>query len=89
MNQRELVSILAARHGFEESDVQKLLVGLIHELTTQMVNGNSVVLHGFGTFTVRQLPGRRFRDKTGEWMWEPSKPEPCFRKGDTLAARFG
>lgn len=77
-------------HG-ELSSVQiEMILSVAFETVAQrMLEGGSVYIHGFGTFSPKKIAGRHARDRAGcPPMWVPSHKVPSFRPSLSLSTRF-
>jgi len=88
MNRREFVETLVRNTGLAQEQIDQVLSTAFELIAQQMVDGNSVQLHGFGTFGIRHIPGKRARDTSGQVIWVPARRVPHFRAGQPLNARF-
>jgi len=79
----DLVERIAAQKGLSRGQVEEVTEALFEHIALQMLAGASVSIHGFGTFSTRPVKSRR-NDAT----WAPQRPQPTFRPGQTLCAKF-
>ncbi|MDH5784743.1 MAG: HU family DNA-binding protein [Chromatiales bacterium] len=59
MTTAELVKALAERMGVTQKQARTLLDGYVAAITHQLAAKNSVILRGFGTFSVKEVPEKR------------------------------
>jgi len=63
----ELVSRISSRTGAKATTVKKVLESILNNIAGELKSGGSVVLKGFGTFTVTEYAARDGRNpRTGE-----------------------
>lgn len=85
MTKNELVEKLAEKTGFTKVDAQKSMDSLVEVITEALVNGDKVVLSGFGAFEVRDRAARTARNpQTGEEIKINASKTPAFKAGKTL-----
>ena len=66
MNKKELVEAVASGSGLSMVDASRAVGAVIGAITESMHAGESVVIPGFGSFTVREPAARRGRNpRTG------------------------
>ena len=69
LTKAELVDSLYEKVGLNKSEAKTIVEDLFEEIRTQLEKGESVKIHGFGNFQVRDKPQRPGRNpKTGEDM---------------------
>lgn len=61
VNRSEILANVAERTGFALSDVKSVYDALLDEVIDKSVEGNTVVLNGFGTFYVQSHKGHPIR----------------------------
>ena len=67
LTKAELVDLLFETIGLNKREAKNLVEEFFEEIRTQLEKGESVKLHGFGNFQVREKPQRPGRNpKTGE-----------------------
>lgn len=85
MNKAELVEKVAAETGLSKAASKGALEALVDSIQSTLKKGKSVVLTGFGTFTVIKRKGRSgINPATGKKMNIPAKRVPKFRPGKEL-----
>lgn len=85
MNKTELVDIVAQAADLSKVATGKALDALLAAIGKALKEGDSVVLTGFGTFSVRERPARAGHNpKTGQPMELKASKTPVFKAGKTL-----
>ncbi|MCK4499344.1 HU family DNA-binding protein [Candidatus Babeliales bacterium] len=85
MNKAELIEKMASDTGLSKAACKSALESFISTVETGLKKGMSVVLTGFGTFTVMRRKGRTgVNPATGAKMVIPAKRVPKFRPGKQL-----
>ncbi len=59
MTTAELVRALAKRMGVSQKQARTLLDGYVAAISRQLAQKNAVILRGFGSFSVKQIPEKR------------------------------
>ena len=54
MNNKEFIVGLSQRMGQSVNETAKLVDSFLEELTEQLMEGNSISIHGFGVFEVKK-----------------------------------
>jgi len=88
MNKTILIETISQRTGLTAEEVEQAVMTAFDIITERMISGQSVSVHGFGTFSVKVVPAKRSRDSEGELVWKPARKVPNFRPGETLSSRF-
>lgn len=89
MNNKEFMIELSSRMGGELKDTQNLMLGLIKELVSQMQDGNSISIQGFGTFEVKKKMERIVvNPTTKQRMLIPPKLVVGFRPSNILKEKI-
>ena len=88
MNKTLLIETISQRTGLATEEVEQAIMTAFDIITERMISGESVSVHGFGTFSVKQVPAKRSTDDEGQLVWKPSRKVPNFRPGETLSSRF-
>lgn len=70
-------------------DLAQLTINAIFDTMTEALSrGEGIEIRGFGSFSVRQYPGREGRNpKTGEKVTVPPRKKPFFKVGKELKNR--
>lgn len=85
MNKAELVDAIAQKAGLTKAQAARALDAFIETVEEALQKGDSVILVGFGTFTVKERKERQGRNpRTGEPMTIPAAKVPTFRPGKKL-----
>ena len=85
MNKAELIEKMASDTQLSKAAVKSMLESFIDSVQGALKKNNSVVLTGFGTFTVIKRKGRTgVNPASGERMTIPAKRVPKFRAGKQL-----
>lgn len=85
MNKTELVKSVAEGSGLSQADAAKAVGAVIETITASMRAGESVVIPGFGSFTVRDRAARSGRNpRTGETMMLAARKRVHFTPGKGL-----
>ena len=80
MNRRELVLALSERLEIERKEADRLLAGVVDEITAQVAKGETVSLPGFAKFARIDRPARMGRNPaTGETIKIAAKKVLKFR----------
>ena len=88
MNKGDLIQSISERTGMSAEEIDRAVMTAFDVIAQQMAGGDSVSIHGFGTFSCRAVPAKRSRDAAGELMWKPARRVPHFRPGASLTSRF-
>ena len=74
-----------AEQGYTKKDANIILDDVFRVITEALIEGESVMIHGFGTFDVREHKERQMIDyQTQEWITNPAYKFPKFTAGQTL-----
>lgn len=87
MTKNELIDVLSRRTGIDPFMVRTIVDTFADEVSKQMLDGNSVHMRGFGTFTVKhcaQKIGRNINKK--QVILIPAHDQPTFKPADALKA---
>lgn len=86
MNRAELMDTIAKEADISKALAGRLLDGVIDTVTQTLKKGNSVVLTGFGTFSVARRKARTGRNpRTGREIKIPARKVTKFKAGAKLA----
>ena len=89
MNKSELIDKVAASADIPKAVAGRALDAVIESITGALQEGDSVVLVGFGTFSVKDRKARTGRNpKTGEELSIPASKVPSFKAGKNLKERL-
>ena len=85
MNNQELIENIAESADITKAAAGRALDSMIDSVTGALKEGDSVVLVGFGTFTVRDRAARTGRNpQTGEEIQIAAAKVPAFKAGKAL-----
>jgi DNA-binding protein HU-beta len=85
MNKTELVEAVAQTADLPKAAAGKAVDAMTTAIGKALKEGDSVVITGFGTFSVRERPARTGHNpKTGEPMEINASKAPVFKAGKTL-----
>lgn len=85
MNKTELIDAVAQATELSKVASSKAVDAVLAAIGKSLRNGESVVLTGFGTFSVRERPARSGHNpKTGQPMEIDASKTPIFKAGKTL-----
>ena len=87
MNKTELVEKIAVGAELSKADAKKALEAAVEAIQTALVEGDTVQLIGFGTFSVNERPAREGMNlRTGEKIQIAAKKVAKFKAGAELTA---
>ncbi|MFZ1641563.1 MAG: HU family DNA-binding protein [Candidatus Contendobacter sp.] len=85
MNKTELVDAVAQATDLSKVAAGKAVTAVLDAIQHALNKGDSVVLTGFGTFSIRERPARTGHNpKTGRPMELKASKTPVFKAGKTL-----
>jgi len=85
LNKQELIENIAASADINKTSAGRALDAMIDSVTDALKEGDSVVLVGFGTFTVRDRAARTGRNpQTGDEIQISAAKVPAFKAGKAL-----
>ncbi len=85
MNKQELIENIAASADITKAAAGRALDSMIASRVYSLKHGDSVVLVGFGTFSVRDRAARTGRNpQTGEEIQIKAAKVPAFKAGKAL-----
>ena len=85
MNKQELIENIAESADITKAAAGRALDSMINSVTDALKKGESVVLVGFGTFTVRSRAARTGRNpQTGQEIQISAAKVPAFKAGKAL-----
>jgi DNA-binding protein HU-beta len=85
MNKTELVETVARATDLSKVAAGKALDAMLATIGKALKEGDSVVLTGFGTFSMRERPARTGHNpKTGQPMELKASKTPVFKAGKIL-----
>jgi len=84
MNNKEFISLLSARSGYDQKDTQKLVNNIITAMSDAFVTDNSVIVPNFGVFETKKKMERVIvNPSTGQRMLVPPKLVLNFKPNQT------
>jgi DNA-binding protein HU-beta len=85
MNKSELVSNIADQADLPKAAAAKALDAAVSAIQDALIQGDTVAIPGFGTFSVRDRAARTGRNpRTGEEIQIKASKVPAFKPGKTL-----
>ena len=85
MNKNDLVATVASNSGLSKADAAKAVDAVFSSVTGALRQGDSVMLVGFGTFSVVDRKASIGRNpRTGERIQIPAARRPKFKAGKNL-----
>ena len=85
MNKSELIDAIAAKADLPKAAAGRALDATLEAITGTLKGGDSVVLVGFGTFTVKDRAARTGRNpQTGAEIQIAAAKVPSFKAGKAL-----
>jgi len=87
MNTTELIDSLATRLQVSRAEAKRILNAHLDSVARHLALGDSVVLRGFGTFSVKRTRSHRgYLPNTKTKAYFPGHQRPHFRPSNTLKA---
>ena len=88
MTKRDLAGRIAQKTGITQSLIQKVIDGLLNEITETLARGEGIELRNFGVFKIKNRKERTGRNpRTGETVAIPPKRVVYFKVGKILKER--
>ncbi|MDQ7091141.1 MAG: HU family DNA-binding protein [Methylococcales bacterium] len=85
MNKSQLIDAIAAAAELPKAQAGRALDGFLTTVTSELSEGNSVALVGFGTFSIKERAARKGRNpQTGEEITISAARIPAFKAGKGL-----
>lgn len=85
MNKTEFIAAVAEKAGVTKTDAQSTVNTVLEVITESLVNGERIVLTGFGAFEVRNAKERwGVNPRTKEKVLIPATKRPAFSAGAEL-----
>lgn len=85
MNKAELIDAIRENTNEQKATISRVLDGTIEAIQNALVEGENVVLIGFGTFEVRKRSARQGRNpRTGEPIQIAASTSAGFKPGKAL-----
>ena len=90
MNKTDFVAMLAEKAELSKKDSQKVFDAVLEGITEVLAKGESLIVPGFGTFTVKERPARTGRNpQTGQEIQIAAKKVASFKPGKGLSDAVG
>jgi integration host factor subunit beta len=88
VNRSRLVERVSKECGLSEAQAETIVDIIYDSIAETLREGGRVEIRGFGSFVVREYPGRQGRNpKTGERIEVPPKKLPFFKVGKEMRER--
>ena len=85
LNKKYFVDEIARETGFVRNDVRRVLDEFLYMVGESMVDGNTIELRGFGTFSCKPRKARPARNpRTGETVMLEERMVPIFKFSDDI-----
>lgn len=85
MNKADLITHVASEAGLTKAQAERAINSFTGAVTSSLSKGESVILIGFGTFSVSERAARTGRNpQTGAALKIPAKKLPKFSAGKAL-----
>lgn len=85
MTKAELIEKVAEKAELTKKATEEVVDALFSTVQESLIEGDKVVISGFGTFEVRERAGRTGRNpRTGEEILIPAQKAPAFKAGKVL-----
>lgn len=85
MNKTELITTMAEKAEISKKDAEKALTAFTNVVADTLVDGDKVIITGFGTFEVVERAARTGRNpQTGESIEIGASKSPKFKAGKAL-----
>ena len=89
MKSKEFIAELANRSNLSVKDTNQLVASLINEMSSQLMDDNTIAIHGFGTFEVKKKAERiTVNPVSKQRLLIPPKLVLSFRPSTTLKEKF-
>lgn len=87
MTKTGLAAAMAEKSGLSKKDAVNALTAFTDVVTSTLVNGEKIIITGFGSFEVTERAERQGRNpQTGETMLIQASKSPKFKAGKALKA---
>ena len=85
MNKAQLVDAVAKESSLTKADAANAVNAVIKSISDSLATGDSVMLIGFGTFSIRERAARTGRNpRDGKPIDIPASKIPAFKAGKAL-----
>ena len=84
MNNKDFISVLSERTGYDQKDTQKLVNNIITAMSDAFITDNSIIVPNFGVFETKKKMERIIvNPSTGQRMLVPPKLVLNFKPNQT------
>jgi DNA-binding protein HU-beta len=88
MNKTDLISKISEKSGLSKKNSEVALNAFVSSVEDALIDGEKVVLVGFGSFEVKERAERKGRNpQTREEIMIPASKAPVFKAGKGLKAK--
>ncbi len=85
MNRKELINKIAEKENITKKEAEKYVDVVFDTITDAFVDGESVLISGFGTFQFKdRQPRKGVSPKTGEYITIPASKTVSFKPSNKL-----
>ena len=85
MNKNELIKVLVEEKEMKKKDAKEVVDLIFSNIQTALEKGETVKLHGFGNFEVRERAARKGRNpRTGQELPIKASKAPAFKPSKVL-----
>ena len=89
MNKTQLIDAIAAKAGISKVDAKKALDAFTDTVGESLQSGDSVILVGFGTFSIAKRSARNGRNpQTGQTITIPARKAVRFKPSANLTSKI-
>lgn len=89
MTNRQLITSLAKTTGLSTIETSDLLANCVDQIISEVADGNSVAMSGFGTFELREKQARRmYNPTTKDYVEIPSRQVLGFRPSALIKTKI-
>ena len=89
MTKAEIVTEIAAKTGFEKQVVMQVVEGMMETIKASMINGDEVLLRGFGSFIIKHRAEKTARNiSKNTTMIIPAHNIPAFRPAKSFVEKL-
>lgn len=89
MTKAEIVTEIAAKTGVEKQVVMQVVEGMMETIKASMINGDEVLLRGFGSFIIKHRAEKTARNiSKNTTMIIPAHNIPAFRPAKSFVEKL-
>lgn len=89
MTKAEIVTEIAAKTGIEKQVVMQVVEGMMETIKASMINGDEVLLRGFGSFIIKHRAEKTARNiSKNTTMIIPAHNIPAFRPAKSFVEKL-